>query len=140
MIENKFQGWLLKSGNDIFPHYCIKLESWSSTPNQREEIKAYRDDNTRELTRVTASGKKTAFSFTTIDGLHLDEKLEIMDWFYSHESNHHQRKISLTYWNDEENQYKSGYFYRPNMDFPIKKIATSDDIIYGELKFEFVEY
>lgn len=134
-----FSGYLLKSGNDIFPHKYIKLESWDSTPNQREEIKAYRDDNTRNLTRVTASGKKTVFSFATISGLTLSQKQEIQTFFTSHETDSLQRKINLTYWNDEENTYKTGAFYRPNMNFPIKKI-TSNDIVYGELKFEFVEY
>lgn len=134
-----FSGYLLKSGNDIFPHKYIKLESWDSTPNQREEIKAYRDDNTRNLTRVTASGKKTVFSFATISGLTLSQKQEIQTFFTSHETDSLQRKINLTYWNDEENTYKTGTFYRPNMNFPIKKI-TSNDIVYGELKFEFVEY
>ena len=136
---SNFNGYLLKSGNDILPHKYIQLNTWESTPNQREEIKAYRDDNTRNLKRYTAPGKKTAFSFTTIDNLTLAEKEEIQSFFTSHETDSLQRKISLTYWNDEENKYKTAYFYRPNMNFPIKKISGTD-ITYGELKFEFVEY
>lgn len=136
---SNFKGYLLKSGNDIFPHKYIQLNTWESTPNQREEIKAYRDDNTRNLTRVTAQGKKTAFSFVTIENLTLAQKEEVQLFFTSHETNALERKVPLTFWNDEENAYKTAYFYRPNMNFPIKKISEND-ITYGELKFEFVEY
>lgn len=136
---SSFKGYLLKSGNDIFPHKYIQLNTWESTPNQREEIKAYRDDNTRNLTRVTAKGKKTVFSFVTIENLTLAQKKEIQLFFTSHETSALERKVPLTFWNDEENTYKTAYFYRPNMNFPIKKISEND-ITYGELKFEFVEY
>jgi len=136
-----WQGYLFKStaNNKVFPEKYIALESWSSTPNQREEIKAYRDDNTRELTRVTAQGKKSVFSFKTRKKLHLAEKQEIQDFFTSAEVDHVQRKIQLTFWNEETNDYQTGYFYRPNMPFKIYKISD-DDIIYDEMSFELIEY
>ena len=134
-----FAGYLLKSGNDIFPDKYIEFGSWESTPDQREEIKAYRDDNTRNLTRVTTAGRKSVFSFKTRDNLHLADKEIIQNFFTSHETNATERKVSLTFWNEETNSYDTGYFYRPNMKFPIKRI-TSSDIIYGSLQFDFVEY
>ena len=137
-----FEGYLLKSGTDansVFPHKYMQLSSWTTTPNQREEIKAYRDDNTRNLTRVTAAGRKTAIQFKTRPNLHLAEKQEIQDWFVSHETNHDERKLPITFWNDESNAYQTGYFYRPNMEFKIEKI-TDNDIVYGEFTFDLVEY
>lgn len=138
-----FSGYLLAkivgSNTVPFPSQYIKYESWSSNPDQREEIKAYRDDNTRNLTRVTAPGRKSVFSFSTRDGLHLSEKQEIQQFFYDAEIDHDQRKVYLIFWNDETNSYDTGYFYRPNMEFVIKKI-TETDIIYKELKLEFIEY
>lgn len=146
-----FQGYLFKktvtqgtSTIDVpFPNRYIALDTWSSTPNQREEIKAYRDDNTRDLTRVTAQGKKSKFSFKTRKKLHLNEKKEIQKFFTDGEQqtggDPNQRKIQLTFWNDESNSYKTGYFYRPNMEFKIYKI-TDDDIIYDEMSFELIEY
>lgn len=136
-----FAGYLLKavSTGVIFPHKYMKLESWDSTPDQREELKAYRDDNTRNLTRITATGKKSVFSFSTRDYLHLEDKQAIQEFFTDAESSAEQRKIRLEFWNDETNDYDTGDFYRPNMNFPIYKI-TDDDIIYKSLKFEFVEY
>lgn len=134
-----FSGYLLKSGNDIFPHKYIQLASWNTTPNQREEIKAYRDDNTRNLTRVTAAGRKTAIQFKTRPHLHLAEKEEIQNFFYNHETDHDERKIQLTFWNDESNTYETGYFYRPNMQFVIEQISDAD-IVYAEFTFDLVEY
>lgn len=136
-----FAGYLLKATATgiVFPQKYIALESWESTPDQREELKAYRDDNTRNLTRVTATGKKSIFSFTTREGLHLADKIIIQTFFTNGESDHEQRKINLQFWNEETNDYDTGDFYRPNMNFPIYKI-TEDDIIYKAMKFEFVEY
>ena len=136
-----FSGYLLKAvaTSTVFPTQFIKLESWTSTPNQREELVAYRDDNSRNLTRITAAGRKSVFSFTTRENLHLADKQAIQDFFYNAEVDHDQRKIQLEFWNDETNSYQTGYFYRPNMQFPIKRIAD-DDIIYGELTLEFIEY
>lgn len=142
-MASNFQGFLLKATatGQTFPLKYINYESWNSTPKQREEIKAYRDDNTRNLTRVTAEGMKSVFAFETRPGLHLSEKMEIQAFFTSAESDAHQRKINLQYWNDETNSYETADFYRPDMNFPIRKVIAEDnDIVYGSLKLEFVEY
>ncbi len=138
-----WQGYLIKktvNGQDvIFPHQYIALDSWDSTPNQREEIKAYRDDNTRDLTRITAQGKKSVFKFKTRNYLHLAEKQEIQNFFTSSESDPNQRRITLTIWNEEDNDYMTADFYRPNMKFEIYKISQTD-IIYKEFQFELIQY
>lgn len=140
-----FAGYLFASCNanftvkQIFPNKYIQYNSWTSTPNQREEIKAYRDDNTRNLTRVTAAGKKSVFSFKVRSPLHLEDKILIQRFFEDAEIDHEQRKVNLQFWDDEKNEYRTGTFYRPNMQFPITKI-TEDDIIYGELTIECIEY
>lgn len=141
MAVGIFEGYLFKattSGN-VFPNEYIAFNTWKTTPNQREEIKAYRDENTRNLTRITASGKKSVFSFETRDNLTLADKMAIQSFFTSNESDASQRKISLTYWNDEENDYKQGEFYRPNITFQIKRVDGSD-ILYMKVKIELIEY
>lgn len=129
-------------GDDIivpFPNEYIIYGSWNSTPDQREDIKAYRNDRTRNLKRYVASGRKSIFSFKTRPNLHLNDKKAILKFFTDHETNSAERKIGLLFWDEEASIYKRGYFYRPNMKFPIKKI-TDDDIIYDSLEFSFVEY
>ena len=141
-----FAGYLLKSGNDVFPHQYIELGSYESTPDQREEIKAERDDNSRDLIRVTAAGMKTSIHFKTRDNLTYTEKEAICNWFYSHETDHKERKISITFWNDDPYNattrtadYETAYFYRPNLKFSIKRIE-GNNIIYGALEIDLIEY
>ena len=147
-----FEGYLLagisSSGNTTrFPAQYIVTESYNSTPNQREEIKAYRDDNTRDLTRITAIGRKSIISFDTIDGLNLKEKMQIQAFFknclvdtaISGEKFNLQRKIKLKFWDDENNKYKEGIFYLPDIVYTIDEY-THNDIIYKSIHFEFVEY
>lgn len=134
-------GYFIKATatGQIFPNEYIAWESYESEPNHREEIKAYRDDNTRNLTRVTAEGTKTSLNFTTRANLHLADKQAIQEFFTSAESIALERKINLEYWNDEDNEYHTADFYRPDIKFKIKKI-TSDDIIYHELEIDLIEY
>lgn len=144
-MANNFAGYLIgQSKNGVLsklPLEYIELGSYDSTPNQREEIKAERDDNTRDLIRVTAGGRKSAIHFKTRPNLTLDEKIAFTTWFTSRESNTDERKINLTFWNDEENAYKTGDFYRPNMKFPILRIEEStNNIIYDSLEIDLIEY
>ena len=138
---DNFKGILLyrTADNKPFPQQYIEMGSWSSNPDQREEIRAYRDDNTRALTRITAQGRKSIFSFATRNNLHLKDKIAIQNWFTEKEVNSTERKIQLTFWNEETNNYDTGYFYRPNMEFKIKSIIGTD-IIYDSMQFDFVEY
>ena len=138
---DNFKGILLyrTADNKPFPQQYIEMGSWSSNPDQREEIRAYRDDNTRALTRITAQGRKSIFSFATRNNLHLKDKIAIQNWFTEQEVNSTERKIQLTFWNEETNNYDTGYFYRPNMEFKIKSII-GNDIIYDSMQFDFVEY
>lgn len=137
---SNWQGYLFKAvaTNQIFPMKYIAFDTWESTPNQREEVKAYRDDYTRKLTRITASGKMSTFSFTTIDNLHLADKMAIQKFFTDAETDHIQRNIILQFWNEESNSYTQGVFYQPNPKFKIKR-CTDTDIIYKERTIELIQ-
>lgn len=141
--EMAWEGYLFKAlkTNQIFPQGVIAFESWSSTPNQREELKAWREDNSRTLHRITAEGRKSVFSFKTRKGIHLQDKIDILAFFDNNEelADKGERKIHLRFWNDEDNDYAEGWFYRPNMPFKIMQISDTD-IQYGELEFEFIQY
>lgn len=154
-----FLGYFIKATktNQEFPTQYIAYDTYSCTPNQREEIKAYRDENTRELYRITASGMKTKITFSTRANLHKADKVAILNFFTTAEGREtdaatalKQRKVQLTYWNEEEDTYKTSYFYRPNLTFKIKSMKptkrhdingnTIYDIIYEALDFELIEY
>ena len=136
-----WNGYFLKAVNsgEIFPNKYIDWSSWSATPEQREEIVAYRDDNSRDLHRVTAQGKKSIFSFNTRANLQLADKIKILKFFTDNEVIPAERKIQLEYWNDATSEYKTGYFYRPNMQFKIIKM-TNNNLWYDSLTIELIEY
>lgn len=135
-----FEGYLIRATKTgtVFPVQLMQWDTYKGTPNQREEIKAYRDDNSRDLTRITADGKKTKFEFKTRP-LWLEDRAFIQNWLETNFDDSEQRKISLRYWDDEELVYKTGTFYIPNIDYSIIKI-TDDNIKYKEIQFTFIEY
>ena len=154
-----FLGYFIKATrtNTIFPSGYIKYDSYDCTPNQREELKAYREDNSRALVRITADGMKTKITFSTRENLHKVDKEAIQSFFTTAEQAESdsatalkQRKVQLTYWNDEENIYKTSYFYIPNIKFKVNHINPTSsvdsnnnviyDIIYDSIDMELIEY
>lgn len=144
MAAGDFLGHLIahSDGTNALPNAYIDWNSYDSSPKQREEIKAERDDNTRELIRVTADGMKTAIHFKTRDGLHLADKKAFMKWFKDLETDAtklKQRKVEIQYWDDDASDYTTGTFYLANFKFPIKHI-TDNDIVYGSTDIDLIEY
>ena len=144
MAAGDFLGYLIAhtDGSSPLDNKYIDWNSYDSSPKQREEIKAERDDNTRLLIRVTADGMKTAIHFKTRDGLHLADKKAFTQWFTALETTAErvkQRKVDIKYWDDDANNYATGTFYLANLKFPIKRI-TDNDIIYGSADIDLIEY
>ena len=135
-----FKGYLLKvcGQEKYFEGDWIIRKSYKALPNQRTEITAYRDDYTQDLTRITAPGLKTKITFT-IPPVNLKTKMKIKEFFKAAEKVELERKVYLTYWNDEDDCYKNGYFYIPDLTFTIDDY-TKDDIMYESLEVSLVEY
>lgn len=130
-----YQGYLLKFGNTEFPN--TYFTEYSSTPDQRLDNDAERDDN-GYLQRSTLPTGKTSITFST-HILHLNEKIHMQNIINSAIVNTAQRKCQVTYWNDETNSYDSGYFYIPDIEFSVMD-ATQNDILYNPISIELIEY
>lgn len=139
-MANNYKGYLIKAGNSskIMDMRWIVRKSYRSKPNQREEIEAYRDDYTRNLTRVTAPGLKSNVKFTIVRA-DLDTKIAIQNFFDSAMVNKLQRKVHLTIWNDEDNEYQTGYYYLPDIEWTIED-ADENTIYYKETAIELQQY
>ena len=139
MSASNFKGYLIKNAEtgSTYNGFMLK-ESYSCTPNQREELVAYRDDNTRNLTRVTASGKKTTMTFSTVD-LDLTKMEAMIKFFESSMTNKEQRKCHITFWDFEKFEYRTSYFYIPNWTFNVNRI-TSDNIYFKDMEITLTEY
>ena len=89
--------------------------------------------------RTVVPHDRSKIVFKTIDDLKLAEKQEIQAFFNGAMTNARERKIILTYWNDEDNMYKMGSFYIPDVTYPIKRIM-GNDIVYDSVEYHLIEY
>ena len=122
-----------------FPMKYIVESGYEVKPNSREEIKAYRDENTRNLTRITAQGTKTQITITTREALKDSEKVDLLKWFTDHETDALQRKISLLYFDIDSSTYKTSNFYRADTEYRIRSVA-GDTLYWNSFEIALVEY
>lgn len=137
-----FEGWLIKFGNVQLPNSFLLADGWESTPNQRIDIDAYRDAKAL-LHREVGEDFKTKLTLN-IRELNLEERIAFDNVIglatLSHEDNK-QRKVSITYWNDETLKYDTGAFYMPDTKYNIHRVDEDDkDIEYNPYTITLVQY
>ena len=141
-MAGNFQGWLIKFGDVQLPNSFLLADGWESTPNQRIEIDAYRDANVL-LHRETAANFKTKLKLNIRD-MTLDERTafnNVIGLASLPEEDNRQRKVSVTYWNDETLQYVSGVFYMSDTTYGIHRLDDNkNDIEYNAFTLTLTEY
>lgn len=137
-----FSGWLIKFGDAILPNSFILADGWESTPNQRVEIDAYRDANVL-LHRETSENFKTSITLN-IRAMNLEEMTAfktVIGLATLDINSKKQRKLMVTYWNDEELDYKTATMYMPDVTYSIHTVDEVDrDIEYNGFTIELIEY
>lgn len=132
-----FQGWMLKFGSKVLSNKFLAYNDYTATPNQRSEVEAYRDLNNL-LHRSTSPNFKTKIDFNTRP-MWLPDKIEMQSVFASGLIDRAQRKYKVTYWDDEQNTYKSGVFYMPDIEYkPIRVVGNN--ILYNKIRIALIEY
>lgn len=143
-MATNFLGYLIKQASTgysaEFNNAWINFKTYKTTPNSREEIEAFRDDYTRALTRVTASGQVSSFEFETMP-MDLEDFITMMTFFTQATTLAGQRKVKLKYWNMESFTYKTNEFYMPDIEYTIKKVYyTAKDMEIEPVRLAFIEY
>lgn len=137
-----FSGWLIKFGDAILPNSFILADGWESTPNQRVEIDAYRDANVL-LHRETSENFKTSITLN-IRAMNLEEMTAfktVIGLATLDINSKKQRKLMVTYWNDEELDYKTATMYMTDTTYSIHTVDETDrDIEYNGFTIELIEY
>lgn len=137
-----FDGWLIKFGNVALPNSFILADGWESTPNQRVELDAYRDANVL-LHRETSENFKTSLTLN-IRSLNLAEMTafkNVIGLATLDINSRRERKVTVTYWNDEELIYKPATMYMPDIKYSIHTVnETTRDIEYNSFTIELIEY
>lgn len=132
-----FQGWLVKFGGTVLPNGY--LEKYKETPNQRIELSAYRDQAVL-LHRETAQNFKSKIVIP-VRKLYLGEKIVLKAIIDAGIVNKTERKVSVTYWNSEDMDYKSGTFYMPDIEYTISHIDQNRlNIVYEPFEIQLIEY
>lgn len=139
MSAANFSGWLIKfpKTNALFPHALIDKDTYSSTPLQRTELKAYRD-NDNLLHRVTSPNYKSKVEFSTI-ALDLAQLQTIRNVLNAAMDNSKERKLQVRYWDDELLNYRTMTAYVTDTTYPVSVISNTN-IKYKAIKFTFIEY
>lgn len=102
---------LIKFGGTWLPLSYLLADGYETTPNRRTELEAYRDANVY-LHRATSPNHKTTLTLNFCPMSQSEkEQVQAIIWGSASMVNETERKVYITYWNDETNGYTSGYFY-----------------------------
>lgn len=135
-----FSGYLIKLGGssgDNLPMELIAAESYSATPDQRLESKAARAA-TGKLYRSTCDHKATKIEIETVPMTNKD-LTGLMSLIASHFSDTNQRKLNLQYYDNETDNYNTGTFYMPDIQYKILRV-DGNTIYYDSIRLAFIEY
>lgn len=136
-----FQGWLIKVGENmvLVPTDMIKAESYKVSPNQRMEESAERD-TTGVLWRETVPNMPPKIEFNTPAAYDSDVNA-LNRLFHNAFSDYDERKLSVAYYDPEEDVYKTWDCYMPNIEFPMRTIdVEAKTIFYDEIRYAFIGY
>lgn len=139
-----FSGYLLKigTGNSAveFPMKYISYDTYSVTPNQRQEQKASRNAKGL-LVRVTLSHMPVKIEFETNDGMTNTDVAQIGTLLRGKYIIQKERKLNITYYDPEEDTYKTAQCYMPDVQYKIKNIDKANNkVYYNKLRYAFIEY
>ena len=139
-----FSGYLLKigTGNNAieFPMEYIEFDTYSATPNQRMEKKANRNAK-GVLVRSTLPHMPYKVEFETVEGLTNTQVAQINDMLEDAFTVARERKLDITYYDNEKDRYKTAHVYMPDVTYKIKRIDKEHNkIYYNKLRYAFIEY
>ena len=137
-----FSGYLIKlggAGGTTLPLKYMRYETYKAAPNQRFDLNSTRD-TTGLLHRTALAHTATKIEFETPYMTNSDINT-LMTMIRSHWVSVNERKIVLQYYDSETDSYKTGNFYMPDINFDIRNIDLTKNIInYQQIRFAFIEY
>ena len=141
-MAGNFQGWLIKFGAVQLPNSFLLADGWEGTPNQRLEVDAYRDANML-LHRETSSNYKTKLKLN-IREMNLQERIalnNVIGLATLSVTEQKERRVLITYWNDETLTYESGVFYMSDITYVIHNIDEEKlDMEYNPFSITLIQY
>jgi hypothetical protein len=131
-----YAGYLLKVNGVIIPNKYILMGSYKPTPHQETDLDSYLDGD-GYLDRSVLPHDRTKIEFNTIPYMTLSDKMEMQTLLPT--SRKKRIKLTVEYWDDENNSYDIGDFYVPPIEYIIND-ASDTDIIYDSLRIALIQY
>lgn len=129
-----FQGYFIKVGNYTIPLTFMKLESYTSMPDQRQDLDSYRDAD-GYLHRTVLSHTATKLEFET-PYMRRKDMQQLIQGIRNSFTNVLARQCQVTYYDDETDSYKTGTFYMPGTI----EFKWYNKEIYAPTRIAFIEY
>ena len=133
-----FNGYLIKVVNGAnsytIPLEYMKLESYKIAPNQRQDLDSYRDAN-GYLHRNVLSHTASKIEFET-PYLYRSQMRSLIQNIRALFSDNLARTLTLEYYDEESDTYKTGTFYMPGT----VEYNLYNKNIYAPSRFAFIEY
>lgn len=135
-----YQGFLIKFNKTgyIFPLGLIRAETYKITPRARQDLDSYRDMNgvlNRDVLEHTISKIEWEIK-PMLTNLQIAELCGNLKKSYENES---ERRVSVTYYNPETDNYDSGIFYMPDVSY-VPYYANDSVIKYNSMRYALIEY
>ncbi len=131
-----YQGYLIKVGGTVFPMKYIRAETYKCTPNQRID-QGSDSDATGVLHRNVLPHTRSKIEFETPQMLRGADVLAISTLLGL--AGNAKRDVTITYWNHESQDYKTGKCYVPDISYQLMR-NTGDDLVYMPIRYAFIEY
>lgn len=126
--------YYLKVGNYEIPLKYMALDSYTTSPNQRQDLDSGRDAD-GYMHRNVLPHTATKVEFETPPLLVADFRA-LINGIYSNFTNSLEKKCTVRYYDDETDTYKQGTFYMPGtVSF---KVYNRD--LYNSFRLAFIEY
>lgn len=139
-----FSNYLIKIGkssSDLtkFPLKYMQAKSYKVNPHRRQDLDPYRNAN-GVLKRNTLSHDPTTISFVT-SPMWNDDMAAMMALIRGSYSVNKERKLYVKYFAPDTNDYDTGWFYIPDIEFEMNYVDESKHrILYNPTTIELIEY
>ena len=121
-------------GSYEIPLNAIKQGSYQSSPDQRQDYDGYRDADGK-MHRNALDHTASKIEFETVPMSFTDFR-NFMDNIVANYTNVKERKVSLTYYNEESGTYTTGDFYLPGTI----TVTWINIVLIDSCRFAFIEY
>lgn len=135
-----YQGYLIKVGTYEIPMKYIALEGYKVTPNLRQDLDPFRDNN-GVLTRNVVTNMPSKIEIKT-PHMYARAMIDLMSKIRAQFTDAAEKKASVTFYCPDTDSYKTEDMYCPDFEYEIYRVEPTDynRTIYKPFTLKFIGY